>query len=730
MASDSEGVHNPSSKSVSFREVITKEGSSSLETATKPTIGELKENNNTLFEQALQTWAEIDLPILQKQLDKQALILLENQKESVTSRKNLATKTKEFKKIDNDKKLKEFKNLLKLYQKEIDDLTKKNKYSESSFLNVYKILADANDPKPLLEASIDSVITAMEVNKLSEENINLRDKLSKYADYDSLKDKLKQLENKSSINLKSKLESKELEMKAIIDEKEINWNLKEKELERQIIESRKQIKELRANYEVTEARLDAQTKILSSEDDRSTSNSLDIEFLARDLEAAKLRALEVEKRNEELRRQLQEKTNTKDSSITSEKADALEGKITDLQSENSLLISRIENQEKFTDNENRSIKLRIDGLQRDVTHKENEIKHLKQKMESMQDYEDIKQELGILKAIEFGEEDDAVNEGADDNDNDDDDKISQKLEKMLIKRNKKLENDLTHYRVANEQLNKKVSELGKQFNEVNRRSITLQNLNKKLESDLEQSVNHGSGGFNDNMSVYSSFTSVSKYPPPQVRPGGRISPASSVVASMFGGDDGNNNYNVNNGSAMLPIVTQQRDRFKKRTTELENELHQNSQNLLQLRTENESLKIENADLFRKARFAPRQTNNSHSRYNDYEDEESAYDIFRGTMANKAWAKMNLLERITYSLSRVILKNRISRNLFAIYTFALHFILVLMFVYISGLQGTNTSIDLPIGKVTPLNGVIADEGVKIAPVGVGVKPPSLNMGSGI
>jgi hypothetical protein len=40
------------------------------------------------------------------------------------------------------------------YQTEIDNLTKRSKVSENVFLNVYKVLAEAPDPYPLLEAAV------------------------------------------------------------------------------------------------------------------------------------------------------------------------------------------------------------------------------------------------------------------------------------------------------------------------------------------------------------------------------------------------------------------------------------------------------------------------------------------------------------------------------------------------------------------------------------------------
>ena len=76
----------------------------------------------------------------------------------------------EFKKISDEDKVTAFKGLLKgsflcrhflhinkrmaAYQTEIDSLTKRSKASENAFLSIYKVLAEAPDPYPLLEAAV------------------------------------------------------------------------------------------------------------------------------------------------------------------------------------------------------------------------------------------------------------------------------------------------------------------------------------------------------------------------------------------------------------------------------------------------------------------------------------------------------------------------------------------------------------------------------------------------
>jgi len=102
------------------------------------------------FSSAIKIWEQINLGELQKTLDEQGLKIINNQKESLASRKQLAEQTRDFKRLSNEEKLIKFKSLLKAYQNEIDNITKRSKVSETAFLNVYKILLEAPDPSVLL----------------------------------------------------------------------------------------------------------------------------------------------------------------------------------------------------------------------------------------------------------------------------------------------------------------------------------------------------------------------------------------------------------------------------------------------------------------------------------------------------------------------------------------------------------------------------------------------------
>lgn len=90
--------------------------------------------------------------------------------------------------------------LLKAYQGEIDSLTRRSKTSETSFLNVYKLMSDAPDPYPLLDAAVDQTVKVAEarmleaeLSRLREENAELKKQV---AEGSSVEDKRKKAEGR------------------------------------------------------------------------------------------------------------------------------------------------------------------------------------------------------------------------------------------------------------------------------------------------------------------------------------------------------------------------------------------------------------------------------------------------------------------------------------------------------------------------------------------------------
>lgn len=66
----------------------------------------------------------------------------------------------DFKRASNEEKLGLFNSLLKGYQEEVDNLTKRAKFGENAFLNIYQKLYEAPDPYPVLASITVSTLSS------------------------------------------------------------------------------------------------------------------------------------------------------------------------------------------------------------------------------------------------------------------------------------------------------------------------------------------------------------------------------------------------------------------------------------------------------------------------------------------------------------------------------------------------------------------------------------------
>lgn len=654
-----------------------------------------KSQTSSSFNSALQTWTQIDLPSLQKKLDVQGLELKDEQANSLLRRKNLATKTKEFRKLEDPDKLDQIKGLLKLYQNEIDSLTNKKKDVEGYFFGFYRLLAEAPDPRPLLELSLDAVIASSETESLRKEVSKLNDELSKKADYDQLKQRLLRNEQKSAELLSSKLHAKEEEFKALIDEKQSNWLEKEKNYEKQMHETKAKVEELRTSKEVTELQLTSHNKQLgSTETNASASVLAELEIVSRDAESAKKRVFELEKRNEELRRELsRSKSDVERKNLKEE----YEKKVSELEGENALLIANLDQQRKKLDGITKENTNRTDLFNREIAQLTQEIKNCKEKLEKTSDYDEIKRELYLIRQIEFGHDEDGVEDGVD---SDGIDNNRKQIDSLLIQRNKTLTQELADFRSQHDDLTNRINNLDSELTKANEELVKAQELNQRLENDLA-GVQEGQK-FNDNMSMISGVSRITSGRPKN----GSIASLNTVGSSPASGDV----------SSILPIITKQRDRFRDRNNELEDDLRKQYNIVSDLKRQMNSLKKDNEELYERTRYLASFKNSSNSgsaethsfssrtsnrrllqpKPNSIDLERNPYqetyesklhpiEQFRVREQERISSKLSPIERLFISLTRAILATRTTRMLFMVYCFGLHCIVMFITIYAMGLS---------------------------------------------
>ncbi|XP_067270559.1 homeobox protein cut-like 2 isoform X1 [Pseudorasbora parva] len=100
-----------------------------------------------------QYWKKFDLRRLQRELNSVAAQLAGRQEESEDSHKHLVELSREFKKNVPEEVLEMVSPILKSFQAQVVALSQRSKEAESAFLGIYKQLIEAPDPAPLLEAT-------------------------------------------------------------------------------------------------------------------------------------------------------------------------------------------------------------------------------------------------------------------------------------------------------------------------------------------------------------------------------------------------------------------------------------------------------------------------------------------------------------------------------------------------------------------------------------------------
>lgn len=302
-------------------------------------------------------------------------------------------------------------------------------------------------------------------------------------------------------------------------------------------------------------------------------------------------------------------------------------------------------------------------------------------------------------------------------------KTNETLERLLLARNKKMSNEMAVLRVSQQDLHQQIETLQETIARINVELEQSQHLNTALEADLSKVQQEASDPFPSSaMSTAGTYTS--RHPTSTFNfnsSGGRrgkTSPTSSIISGFDPQSHSRNTLEairagepVGGGSGILPMIQAQRDRFKQKNAQLEEELSKHYTMVSSLRQEVASLQKDNLNLYEKSRYvstfnrshpsssASAYTSNlattaiqvspntpssqSLDRYRStYEATISPFAAFRGRESSRAYKRMSMPERMIFSISRMVLVNRTSRNLFAGYCVALH---VLVFVMLYWMQ---------------------------------------------
>jgi len=417
------------------------------------------------IESIIKQWTTFDLKTIQHDLDVTTTEIASRADESDQSRRKLVELSREFRKNTNEDVRKAVAPILKSFQGEIDSLSKRSKAAETAFLKIYRLLSELPDPVPALEYAQNLQKRAEKVSDLEVENQKLRETLEEYnhefADVKNqevtikqLREKIKDLEDKTESTIQQRLKEKEKELQRLFAEKERQIQSNQFDLVTKYAEMEMRQKQLQQALDHAHQEM---FDYKSKQEDASSARAMEIEILNQDLERAHERASNAERLNEKLREQIDENQQVM-SSITLAKSNAdenlsqeennrklrekLEFELAAKEREIATLVTDTQKLQSTLMKVKETSVTQISDLENVLTAKEKIIAQLENKLQNQADYDEIKRELSILKSIEFS----SSNRSDDEQNNSNSPKKS--LEILLLEKNRALQSEQTQTKVA------------------------------------------------------------------------------------------------------------------------------------------------------------------------------------------------------------------------------------------------------------------------------------------
>ncbi len=250
-------------------------------------------------------WANFNLSSVQASMDDVAGQITTRQDDSEASRKRLIEAVKDFKTSKAETVRVEASPLIKAFQVEVDNLSKRSKAAEKAFFDVYKLLADALDPTSALETAVEAQSKDIEVKQLKEtlDDYNKEMKAAKVKEkrLAELQAKVDAYDKNIDLTLNERIKDVETNMLeefnaklAAIEQQKVEQTRRADDFEAKLDLARRQLQEAKADVFELEA----------SKEDSSEAKARETQLMLDDLEKATQRAVEAEKEAEALKEQL------------------------------------------------------------------------------------------------------------------------------------------------------------------------------------------------------------------------------------------------------------------------------------------------------------------------------------------------------------------------------------------------------------------------------------------
>ena len=176
---------------------------------------------------ALEYWRKFDLTGKRSSLDANIEEMRAAKAASISGRKRLNEITKAFRAKNKEEQAETATEILKAYQEEIDQLSRRSKLSELCFYNLYKGIYEAPDPATAIDGLINTVssgsVNALEMEKLKSELVQYEEEFQKLKNQDvtirRLEEELGAFKNSADDKIEDILAERLSEAQGIMDEK-------------------------------------------------------------------------------------------------------------------------------------------------------------------------------------------------------------------------------------------------------------------------------------------------------------------------------------------------------------------------------------------------------------------------------------------------------------------------------------------------------------------------------
>ncbi|CAI5717759.1 hypothetical protein KXD40_001125 [Peronospora effusa] len=673
----------------------------------------------------LQFWKAFDLDSKRVLLDSQGSTMKSDKEASVRSRKKLAEITKQFRRLASDTdKAAGAGSLLKAYQEEIDHLTRRAKFSENAFFQLYKGLYAAPDPAPALLLAAST----LETDEVMEENRQLQQELKEYeAEFVTLKNQditIRNLEEQVAVAAREMEETVHQQVEQRTSELDKQLENVQLELARQRCEYERQLEASRTELREALARLDAMQSELFAHKQRSglARNALDAEMEAISQDSFVLQTLQLE--NAQLKKQLDELLGSSKalgisegrflapSSADTEGEEIVQSARETLAKQDTIVAALRQEVVRLKEanatvsaaaaEESKKLNSALENAQR-VT-KDLEAQLIARP--TIEKFRKMTHKLHVLQQLEYNIVDDDdkrskasyVNEAEDSEGAGEVEAATVEVEKILVFRVRRLEHSLQE---CERSLQARTSTLEKAQDDLHNRDVTIReqatlirNLEENVAALEKDRRNRGSGVVGGDIgseilldAIEDQFTGTSAF-----AYGNKAAAAASTDAATWDSVASSDNK-------MVEIVRGQRDRFRERMKELQSEKNRVEELAQSYKSTVTRLETDNMQLYQKIRYLQSYSGDRkaagsrkphfsaledgsagmsdvEARYRGmYEEKMNPFVQFNKMENQQRFTNLNSVDKILLTSAKVLLGHRITRNMAFGYILMLHFLVI-------------------------------------------------------